>query len=193
LSGDSAAPYAACSAAVAPILPTFGRMPVAAVRGAFNCPTMQERPGAVLTALSDQPRLLRRSDQSARFQNIGEIFTPEQMQETIRPLQRAMAREQSYANIQAPSSMLPGNRGLMTQVGQEAPGLLKASVSVAKRVFSRLGKTSDERMLNYIDEAMTNPSRVADILERIPHQQREAFLYAIGRATIPLTAATVRN
>lgn len=143
---------------------------------ALRNPAGSERATTFLAAMENAPRTLRRADQSARFQHLQDVMTPDQMA-TINALRRSVQREADYANL--PRMSLPGMRSPAEEAEGMIPPFLSRFTTAARSILRRIGATTDDQVERILDEAALDPSRMATLLEQLPPSDRIPVLSAI--------------
>jgi hypothetical protein len=159
---------------------------------ALKSPSGLERNEKYLAAVEKPPAELARKDLSPRFQDIREIMTPDQMG-TINKVTRSVKREQDVENLA--NVDVEQFQSAMGKVERAVPAVLNTMVSTARR-FARLGgKSSEDKVRAIVNEATTDPNKLADLMQYIPPSERNAFLREINMIgqpvrNISMTAAT---
>lgn len=137
-----------------------------------------ERPGAFLAARQNAPQVLKRADQSPRFQQIEQVMTGPQM-EKINAVQRSLQREADYASLNTPRGILPKYLSPMDQLEQATPGWFSRVITLARSQVKRIGKRTDEDVYRVVNDAMLDPRKMADLLSQVPPTERNALINAL--------------
>jgi hypothetical protein len=140
-------------------------------------------------AMEDAPRTIKRADLSPRFENIGDVMTPDQMRQ-VGGVGSALRREADYAKLSTAPGMVPENISPLETLERKVPGLISPAVTAIRTALRVAGRKSDEQVQAMIDEAMLDPRRMADLIETIPVGMRNS---AINKLRGVLTNQTLQN
>ena len=147
------------------------------LRRSLRSPAGVERESSFLSALDNAPQTIKKSDLSPRFQNIGEVMTPEQMG-TIGNVKRSVQREADYARLPA-TGIVPESIGPLQRLEEHIPGFLSRGVTALKTAIRHVSGQSDEQVQRLVDDAMLHPDRLAALIEGIPPEARNATINQI--------------
>lgn len=147
---------------------------------ALRAPTGNERISAFLSAMKNAPQTVKKAG-GPRFKDFEQVYTPDQMQKVIRPLERSISREAEYAALQAPQSSLPKLEGALSGLEHITPPIFMPIVTAARTLAKRLGADTDEAAQLVIDRAMTDPRELAKLIEATPPTQRSAVMNGIRK------------
>jgi len=139
-----------------------------------------ERPAALLEALRNAPNLLRRADQSNRFQQVEQVMSPAQMT-SINGLRNSLDREAQYSNLHAPQGVIPKSSSVFERAEESTPPIFSAMITALRRGAKGLAGQSDRQVAEVIDRAMLDPSKMADLLASTAPQQRNAVVNYLRR------------
>lgn len=147
---------------------------------ALRAPTGNERISAFLSAMKNAPQTVKKAG-GPRFKDFEQVYTPDQMQKVIRPLERSISREAEYAALQAPQSSLPKLEGALSGLEHITPPIFMPIVTAARTLAKRLGADTDEAAQLVIDRATTDPRELAKLIEATPPTQRSAVMNGIRK------------
>lgn len=141
---------------------------------------LRERGSKGLVEASDNAtRTLKRADQSSRFQHIGEVFDKGQLQDVNASVRSA--RRQAAFDSDVPRINLPKFTSFAKTLEGDAPGLLNRGITIIKKVLSKVGAATEEQVYKQLDEAALNPTRFAELLERVPASERDTIIDIVRR------------
>jgi hypothetical protein len=142
--------------------------------GALRNSKGTEQAGAFLSAMENAPQTIKRAG-VPRFQQIQQVATPGQMSD-YNAVAASLRREADYAGLQAPEGILPRYMSPLEKIAQRTPGVFSQIATIGRSALKQIGRQSDEQVFKVLNDAMLDPNKMADLLERIPPAQRTQFL-----------------
>jgi hypothetical protein len=92
----------------------------------------------------------------------------------IKALRRSLEREVKYGEIQGHKGLTDNLESGLTKAERAAPPLFTMAVTIPKRLARIAGSRQEEKAYDILDDLVLNPSKMADVLEEIPLNQRNA-------------------
>lgn len=145
---------------------------------ALRSPAGNERTAAFVKAMRDAPETIRNALGDTRFRQLEQVMTNPQMND-ISAVLRSLEREQAYANLQAPKGVMKPIESLPEQLSAALPPVFSAPMTVVRRMLRNIGVKSDKDVAQVMNEVVTDPERLATILERVPLHERNRFVNAV--------------
>lgn len=143
---------------------------------------------AFLSAIQDAPGTIKKSDLSPRFQNLGEVMTPDQTRD-IRNLTQSVQREAEFANLRAPANAPPEFLSTAEKLEQWLPPMLNKPMAITRRALVRAGSRGGEKARAILDDAMLDPNKLAELLTTLPESERSALSRALRQGYAPMRGA----
>lgn len=125
-----------------------------------------ERLGSFMTVRENAPQLLKKAG-VPRFKFLEEVLTPRQMSD-VNALTSSLRRESEYAALPNSKHALPEFLSPAEHIEQNAPPFLARWMTLTRHFLKKQAGKSDEQIAAIIDEAMTDPNRMADLIESLP-------------------------
>lgn len=140
----------------------------------------KQRAAAYAQALRDAPGTIKRATGQPRFDSMGQMMDPTQLQ-TLRGVKADLERD---ALTQALSQK--GMAAARERIGQaipEAPpsGMFSPLISVARGAYNRLSGNATDKILDDLAVRMQNPQQMARIMESAKPFERKALVDALMR------------
>ena len=147
--------------------------------------TGKERAAAYAQALRDAPGTLKKSTGFKRYNELGDVLTPEQISKTeaVRgSLERqALAKELTKSGGDRAAGLLGEQTPTLPQIGMFNP-----KYSVLRSISNRLAGRVQGESLKIMEEIMQNPQRAAELLERVAVKDR----FIISNALLEIERAS---
>jgi hypothetical protein len=140
--------------------------------------TSGERLSSFSTAVQNAPATIKKAGGDPRFQQLGEVMSPEQMRQ-INALRRSVSRQAEYDALNAGRNAVPEHTSVPEVIEQRTPGIFNRYITMGRSALKNLAAASDEQVNRVVDQAMLDPNAVADLLERLPPDQRSAVMNVI--------------
>ena len=143
-----------------------------------------------LGAIENAPRTLQRADQSKAVEQLSQVMSPSQMNHIDQITSRVLQMAQ-YDALNAPQTSLPKFITDAGVVAENVPTSLSSrAINFALKQARRLRRISDEDVRRRISDLATNPSMLADLLERGPGRLDQT-LEALRRRGAPVARNAV--
>lgn len=148
-----------------------------------------EKAGVFANAVDNAASLIKRTTGVQRYDNLTDFLTPEQLK-SVSSVRADLARKQKA--IEA-GKQVKGEEADVFATGKEIPGLLSATLSVAKSVLDRLARGSQKDFDNLMLDLTLNPQKLADFLEAVPKKDTEGVVGAMLAKSSPETRTLLQN
>lgn len=148
----------------------------------LNAPSGQERTNAFLRALREAPQTIRNALGDTRFRQIEQLMTEPQMAD-INAVRRSLEREAAYTNLHAPEGVLRKIETLPEKLSKNLPPIFSAPMTIFRKALKNIGIQGDREIMDVMNEVVTDPQRLASILERLPVHERSRFANAVRQLT----------
>lgn len=148
-----------------------------------------ERAGVYAQALRDAPGTLKRSTGQPRYDELGQVLTPQQTQSVTavgEDLKRAaMAKALAKEGGPAMAKKITG------AVPEVAPtGFFDPRISFTRGLYNRLTGNATDKILADLAKNMDKPQKIAEMMQKAKPFERQAIVDALMRyqATVPAMA-----
>lgn len=143
------------------------------------------------SAMRNQHATVNKADLSRRGQSIDEVFAPQQMGDGvgsytditgpmqlrgIRDVQRSLEREKMIAGLPKGVETVPKYLSPAEELEKKMPNTLTRWMSLLRGASKVLGRRTDAQVRRIIDDAMTDPNRLADLIAQLPPTERNEFV-----------------
>ena len=145
---------------------------------ALNSPSGQERSAAFIKALREAPQTIRKALGDTRFKQIEQVMTAPQMAD-INAVRTSLEREARYANLPAPEGILRKVENIPEQLRKNLPPVFSVVATTVRAGLKNIGIKGKQEIMDTMNEVVTNPERLASILERLPVHERGKFANAV--------------
>ena len=137
-----------------------------------------ERLSSFMSAVENAPQTLKRAG-LPRFKFLEQVLTPQQSAD-IGGLTSSLRREADYGALPNSKQALPEFLSPAEHVERNAPPWLTRWMTLTRHFLKKQAGKSDEQIAAIIDEAMTDPNRMADLIEALPPELQRQSTGAIG-------------
>lgn len=137
---------------------------------AMQAPSGAEREAAFLLAERNAAQTVKKAG-VPRFQEVGQIFSPTQMDDLGR-VSQSMKREADYNRLQSGKHSLPELVSAATKLEGQAVPWFNPVITAARHIAKRTGANTDEAAQALIDQAIHDPKALAALLKKVPPAQR---------------------
>lgn len=151
-----------------------------------------ERAAGFGTAMREAPRTLKKATGQPRYQELGEVLTPQETS-SAQAVAQDLARKDAYQRLAAKTrvsggDVIPGN------VGVALPNLLSRPAMVANFLMKQAGRSAEDLIARKAGQQYLHPQALAAALKDVQTPQRQAIINAIMRkAGIPATVGAARQ
>lgn len=141
-----------------------------------------QRAAMYAQALREAPQTLKRSTGNPRFNELGEVLTPGQLQ-TVENVGRDLGRSAEQERLAKLGSERA--RMLMGEMQPHVPpsGMLNQAYSVFRAISNRIAGRVEGKSLEALSRAMQNPQEMARIMEAATPSERAVLKKAFEGAT----------
>lgn len=149
------------------------------LRNKMNSPAndVAQRATAFTQALRDAPSTFKKADLSNRFQTLDEVFQGNQAGlQGIRNVSTSLERDALVNSLPKNKGIVPEYQSLFDVVEKAAPNLINRYMSIARSGLKKMAGMADEKVQQIIDDALTDPNKFADLLEKIPPTERNQLV-----------------
>lgn len=140
-----------------------------------------ERYRAFLTAKENAPRTLQRAG-LPRFEHLEQALTPTQMAD-VNTLTRSLRRKADYESMPLAPGAVPEFISPAQRLESRSPPFLERAVTLTRHILKKFGASTDEQVREIIDEAMTDPNKLADLIELLPPDIQREFRGRLATAS----------
>lgn len=127
--------------------------------------TSKQRPSSFAQAVRDAPQTIKRSTGDARYNDLSEVLSGDQMK-SVRTVAKSLARRGQYESI-APKGMARAGE-IVEAPNLPATGPLNQNYMIFKTAVNRLSGKVQGETLEVLAQIMKDPNRAADLLEQVP-------------------------
>ena len=140
----------------------------------------KQRAATFSQALRDAPGTLKRATGEQRYDSMGQIMRPDQL-ETFRNVQSDLARGATDTELAR-----GGNKAAMEiidkNVGKAPPsGMFSPVISVARGAYNRIAGGASEKTLQDLATIMQDPKKMADVMQKAKPYEREQIIDILMR------------
>lgn len=140
---------------------------------------LRKSPKSYLSAIDNSARTIKRADLSPRYENLGEVMTPDQM-ESISGVTKSAQRLQNYKDLKASPGTVAPMPGVYDIAEQHSPPWWSPAWTAFRSTVRKVGRYQDKKAIEIIDNAMADPKRLAQLLRELPTKERLNFLDKFG-------------
>ena len=135
----------------------------------------KQRAATYATALRDAPQTIKRAAGGSRFDELGQVMTPKQM-ESLTGVQKDLARDAAFQDLAR-----KGMKSAQEKVGQAVPeappsGMFNPTISVTRGLYNRLTGKATDKILDDLAILMQNPKQLAKVMEQAKPAERRALM-----------------
>lgn len=136
-------------------------------------------PGALIKGIDDATTTARQAGIRLRVDSLPHAMNPQVKggQEAINKV--TMLRNVAEDEIKrktAAGVKLPQVKGISDKIEEATPPLIDPKITITKRILKTIGIGQTEKMNDLINQAVLNPSKMADLVEAIPPEKRNTFI-----------------
>jgi len=137
-----------------------------------------ERASTFMNAMENAPRTLKRAG-LPRYNFLEQVLTPQQTSE-VKSLADSLRRNAEYDALPGSKNVLPPFISPAEQVESASPPLLARWMTILRHGLKKVAGHSDEQVAAIIDEAMTDPNKLADLIEQLPPEVQRQVKGRLG-------------
>jgi len=151
-----------------------------------------ERASAFGNAMRNQQSTINKADLSRGMQGIDEVFAPQNMAgrvdmtgpeqlRGIRNVQSSLEREKMIEGLPKGTETVPKYLSPAEELEKKMPNTLTRWTSLLRGASKVIGRRTEAQVRRIIDEAMTDPNKLADLVEKLPPTERNEFISVARR------------
>lgn len=141
----------------------------------------QLRHGDYIGSVRNSGDTLRRAGMG-RYQQLEQVASPKQMQ-TVRGIEKSLSNKRAYDALDAGSGVLPEYKSVFDVAAANTPGVFSQTYTIFRSAMKKMGANSDEAVQEVVDAAMSDPAKMAKLLDMVPPANRQKVLEMIRNAT----------
>ena len=130
--------------------------------------------------MRDAPATIQGALGKSRFQQLGQVMTPDQMRQ-LRNVQRSVQRQASVDALSVPEGVVNKYRSAFDKIEDMSPPYFSQLVTTLRKALRVLGRRSDDAVDRAINEAVVDPARFATLMETLPPGERNAVINSLSR------------
>lgn len=154
----------------------------------LRSPAGTETGDSFLNAVRNQENALTASAVGKpRFQQFEQVLSPESMGR-VNAVTESLRRKAVAGELPKGQGMLGDKTPAAEQLRELTPGLFDKYITTAKKALEVAGKKMSARDEKLLGDAIVDPDKLAQLLERVPPSERSVVLKAIEQARRPVSA-----
>lgn len=151
--------------------------------------TEKETPASFAQAVRNAPQTIKRATGEPRYEKLSEVLEPGELETVGRVLADVTRRSKAFNQPQRTN--LYGGVNVAEETRPRLPNLLSRPAMIANFLLSAGGQRVEKEIDKLATDAYLNPSKLADILDKMPASQKNRLLDILQQTQPQMIAAPV--